>query len=253
MYDFKSILEIMELPQKAMTYDGKYLENQIPGYLTLDVAGRESLDTDIQTDEIHVGSIISNQKLKSKTLIVEYGLTFENYEDSQFKFNKIKQFLFRREDVPIVFNDENGILFYGRLSLMQQPTYHTNEFATGKIELFCQNPLKHSRIKEFSNVITMDSPIETTPKKIIVKLSTNSSIKITNKRSGAKIKITSAAIYSDNLVEFDFEHGKVFVNGADRTAILDLDSDFENFYIHRGDEIICNNGVMTIYANEVYL
>lgn len=243
----------MELPEKAMSYEGKYLENQIPGYLTLDVVGRESLDTELQTDEIHVGSIISNQKLKSRTLAVEYGLMFENYEDSQFKFNKIKQFLFRKEDVPIVFNDENGILFYGRLSSMEQPTYHTNEFATGKIEIFCQNPLKRSRIKELSNVITMDSPIETTPQKIVVKLATNSSIKITNKRSGAKIKVTNAAIYSDNLVEFDFEQGKVFVNGVDRTAILDLDSDFENFYIHRGDELICSNGVMTIYANEVYL
>ena len=108
-------------------------------------------------------------------------------------------------------------------------------------------------MKEFSTTVTIDSPVETTPRKIEVKMTGNTSLQIENKNTAKKIKITGASIYIGNIVLFEFDQGKVFVNGVDRTAILDLASDFENFYIHRGDILTCNNGIMTIQASEVYL
>ncbi|WP_321389045.1 distal tail protein Dit [uncultured Enterococcus sp.] len=253
MFDFRSTIESMELPPKAMRYADCYLENYIQGYLTLDVYGREALELSIQSEEVYVGSIIATQQIKSRSLIIEYGILTEGFEDGQKKFNKLKQYLFRVNDVPISFKDEDTIIFYGRLSNITQPEYHTRDFATGKIEIFCQDPLKYSRLKESGNEITINSPVETTPRKIEVKMIGSSSLQIKNTTTGKLIKITGASIYSGNTVTFDFDKGKVFVNDVDRTAILDLESDFENFFIHRGDKLTCSNGTMKIYGSEVYL
>lgn len=253
MIDYRSTVESMELPPKAMRYADRYLENQIQGYLTLDVYGRESLELEIQSEDVHVGSIIATQKIKSRYLSIEYGILCDDFEDGQKKINKLKQFLYREEDVPITFKDELMIYFYGRLSKIEQAEFLSKEFVTGKIEIFCQDPLKYSRLKKSNNEITINSPVETTPRSIEVKMTGSTSLKINNITTGKLIKITGAAIYSGNIVIFDFDKGKVFVNGVDRTAILDLESDFENFYIHRGDKLSCDNGEMTIYGSEVYL
>lgn len=123
----------------------------------------------------------------------------------------------------------------------------------GTYEIYCQNPLKYSKLKQSGNQITVNSPIETTPEKIEVVLTRESSIKIQNKTTGKSIKITGASIYSGDKLLFDFDQGMLFVDGVDKTSILDLDSDFENFYIHRGDVLECDNGKMVIYCREVYL
>lgn len=253
MIDYQSVIESMELPPKAMMYNGKYLENQVKGFLTLDVTGRESIELDIQTEEVRVGSIVATQKIKSRNLVVKYGLSSEGFEDAQKKFNNLKKILYIESDVRITFKDENMIYYYGRLSKMEEPDYLTKEFAVGKIGIFCQDPLKYSDLKESGNQITINSPIETTPREIRVVMVGSSSLQIKNITTGKMIKITGAAIYSGNTVVFDFDKGKVFVNNIDRTAILDLESDFENFYIHRGDVLSCDNGKMTVYGSEVYL
>lgn len=236
-----------------MLYAGTYLENQVQGYLTLDVYGRESLELVIQSENVRVGSIIATQQIQSRYLVIEYGILCEGFEDGQKKFNNLKQYLYREDDVPITFKDEDMIYFYGRLSKIEQPEFLTKDFATGKIEIFCQDPLKYSQTKESGSNITIDSPVETTPREIRVKMTGSSSLQIKNTNTGSLIKITGAAIYSGNTVTFDFDKGKVYVNGVDRTAILDLESDFENFYIHRGDILSCDNGTMTVYGSEVYL
>lgn len=67
------------------------------------------------------------------------------------------------------------------------------------------------------------------------------------------IKITNYNLTSGDQVIFDFLKGKVFINGIDQTFLLDLDSDFENFYLQQGQKIICNNGNMVISYREVQL
>lgn len=236
-----------------MLYAGIYLENQVEGYLTLDVYGRENLDIEIGSEEVRIGSIIATQKIKSRYLTIEYGILCDDFEDGQKKFNNLKQFLYREDDVPITFKDEDMIYFYGRLSKIEQPEFHTRQFATGKLEIFCQDPLKYSQSKESGSNITIDSPVETTPREIKVRMTGSSSLQIKNITTGKLIKITGASIYSGNTISFDFDKGKVYVDNVDRTAILDLESDFENFYIHRGDSLSCDNGIMTVYGSEVYL
>lgn len=254
MLDFKYLVDHLLLQPRAMSYDNKYIEYSIPGYLTLDVMGRESLDVDIQADNIKVGSIVGQQTVGSRVLTISYGIISDGYADSQKKFNKLKVLLYKEEDVPIVFDDEPSVYYYGRIQKITTPEYLEENFVTGSFDIYCPDPRKYSKTKENSLIITTDSPVPTTPEKIILTMTTNSSVKITNQNTGKAVAITGAAIYTGNKVEFDFDKGKIWVNGADKTEILDLASDFENFYIRRGDKLVCSGGKdVKVYVREVYL
>ena len=63
MYTFVDVNEFSEgaiLPSEAFTINGKYIENQIDGYRTLNVSGREALSPDVacNTSGIRDGDIL---------------------------------------------------------------------------------------------------------------------------------------------------------------------------------------------------
>lgn len=238
----------------AFSYDGAKLENQFRFYRTLSVKGRGVTNVQFETDQVKTGTKIATQKLSGNTLQIEYLMYYASQEDVQNQQRKMKQFLFREADVPIVFDDDPQIIQYGRLSKFDEDDGSVyRDCFKGRFEIYCQDPLKYSMPKQSENTITVASPVETTPSKIIVKLVRDSSVRITNINTGKVIRITSAAIYANNVLTFDFNQGIVLVNGKDMTSVLDLESDFENFYVHRGDQLKCDNGTMTIYTQEVYL
>lgn len=66
MYDFIDVTETAEnniLPSEAMKLNGKYIENQIKGYRTLHVSGREALSPELNSYET---GIRDGSALKSK-------------------------------------------------------------------------------------------------------------------------------------------------------------------------------------------
>ncbi|MDK4343880.1 distal tail protein Dit [Enterococcus faecium] len=238
----------------AFSYDGIKLEDKFDFYRTIKVNGRSSATIEFETDQVQIGSKIATQKLLANTIEIEFLIYYESIEDVQKQQRNLKQFLYREEDVPIIFDDDPQTIYYGRLSKFEEDGSRSyKNYYMGTYEIYCQNPLKYSKVKQSGNQITVNSAIETTPEKIEVVLSRGSSIKIQNKTTGKSIKITGASIYSGNILLFDFDQGILFVNGVDKTSILDLESDFENFYIHRGDVLECDNGKMVVYCREVYL
>ena len=55
MYDFIDIMEVQNdssLPAEAVSINGVYLENEVEGYRTLYVTGRELLETEIEEQQI---------------------------------------------------------------------------------------------------------------------------------------------------------------------------------------------------------
>lgn len=238
----------------AFSYAGNDLEMKFETYRTTKVTGRGATSVLFSVDQVNVGSKIATQQLESRVIKVKYIMYYESFEDIRAFQRSLKLFLYRDEDVPIIFKDEPQIIYYGRLSKFDEDdvTVYPSVFE-GNYEIYCQDPLKYSATKEIGTNITINSPVETTPQRIEVKMTGSSSVQIRNTSTNAVIKITGAAIYAGNIVTFDFEKGKIFVNGIDRTSILDLESDFENFYIHRNDILTCTNGTMTIYAREVYM
>ncbi|MGG5372866.1 distal tail protein Dit [Enterococcus sp. AZ196] len=238
----------------SFQYDGRLLERVFDTYRTTKVEGRGTLSVLFEVDQVAVGSKISTQKISDNTLKIRYMMYFEEFGDIRKLQRDLKQFLYKEKDVPIVFQDDPGIYYFGRLSKFDEEdiTISSGCFE-GSYEIYCQDPLKYSKTKQSGSQITIKSPVETTPEKIEVQIVRGSSIQIKNKMTGKIIKITGGSIYSGNTLVFDFDQGILLVNGVDKTAIIDLDSDFENFYIHRGDVLECNNGVMVVQCREVYI
>lgn len=111
MYSFKDTTINLNsskrfLPTSAMMYDGMYLEDLIEGYQTLTIEGREMLSVEVEQQEIQIGSIITNQKIPSRTLKITYKLEDRDPEKLQFKFKELLNYLYRNEDVEIRFHDE---------------------------------------------------------------------------------------------------------------------------------------------------
>ena len=63
-------------PNEAMSINGRYIEDIIPGYRTLTVQGRELLASDLTTADIasRDGSILKNRRYPSRSITITYQL-----------------------------------------------------------------------------------------------------------------------------------------------------------------------------------
>ncbi|MGC6767237.1 distal tail protein Dit [Enterococcus sp. LJL51] len=246
----KEHIDELRLPSSAMLYDGLYFEKIIEGYRTLAVTGREMLSVEIERQETRTGSIKLNQKLPSRSIRVTYQLMGKNPEDTQSKYHQLMQLLYREEDVEIRFRDEGEYSYFGIYNSSEEVPGTTNSIVSS-FEIFCQNPRKYSQMLNTNNEITAHLPYKTTPEKIEVTVAVAGGLIVKNGEK--EIKMTGKTFTSGDKVTIDFRQGRILLNGVDKTLLLDLDSDFENFYIQTGDRLSCSNGLMKIFYREVLL
>lgn len=238
----------------AFSYGGQKIEDQFGNYRTIKVKGRGSTSVLFNVDQVQNGTKIAAQNLQANTLEVTYLMYFDRLDEIRNLQRQLKQFLYRTGDVPIIFFDDPLITEYGRLSSFDEDDVKIYAGCfEGKYEIYQQDPLKYSETRQTGSQINIKSPMETTPVKIDVTLSNGNSIQIKNQNTGTVLRITNAAIIPGDNISFNFDEGTVLVNGVDKTSILDLESDFENFFINQGDILECTNGSMTIFCREVYL
>ena len=253
MYKFEDTIKRerisdITLPISAMNYDGIWLEEAIEGYRTLTVSGREIIAPEIQSESVHVGSIISSQRLPSRTLKITYQIKNDDPETILVNYRWLMEYLYREQDVPIYFNDELDVLYHGRFSGSDEVPGDRYTI-TASFDIYCADPRKYSTKTFFADeAIVIRFPYTTKPVKISVKVKKNGGIVVTDGDKNIKI---SESLKSGDLVVFDFLAGQVFINGLNKTSLLDLTSDFENFYLKQGQKITCSNGSLTIEYKEV--
>lgn len=238
------------LPSSAMMYDGIYLEKMIDNYRTLAVTGREMLSLDIETQDTQVGSIKLNQKLPARTIKVTYQLIGKDAKEVQRKYRLLMRLLFKETAVEIRFKDELDYCYYGQYMTTEEVRGDTNSIISS-FEVLCTDPRKYSVLLTSDGEISSYLPYQTTPEKIDVTITKFAPLIITNKEK--TIQITNYNLNAGDRVVINFLKGKIFVNGVDQTFLLDLESDFENFYIQEGQVIKCSNGQMVISYREVLL
>lgn len=154
MYEFKDTtsknLENAHLPSEAMKFNGKFFENEIVGYRTLSVSGRELLSAEIQSEDLVSvdGAKYYKKRYPARTIIVTYQLIAKDDTSFREAFNKLNQLL-NVENVRIVFNDEPDKYFIGTKSASEDPQSGSNS-VIGTIEIYCADPFKYSTVlKEF--------------------------------------------------------------------------------------------------------
>lgn len=151
------------LPAEAMKYNGVYLENEIPGYKTLYVYGRELMENDIQDEEITGidGSIYYGKTYPPRTITVGYQLIAEDNAAFRQAYNKMNKIL-SAEQVQIIFNDEQDKYFVGTKRGAETPDPGSNSIIS-EFEIYCPDPRKYATtLKEFTASVNDEGIMEAT-------------------------------------------------------------------------------------------
>lgn len=139
------------LPTEAMSYNGVYLENEIDGYRTLSVTGRELMESEVTVQEIDGmdGSYYRYKTMPARTITVRYQLLARGSREFRDAFNKMNKLL-SSEQVKVIFNDESDKYFIGTKTSNTQVDGGSNN-VIGEIEIYCSDPRKYSTTeKEFT-------------------------------------------------------------------------------------------------------
>ena len=139
------------LPTEAMSYNGVYLENEIDGYRTLSVTGRELMESEVTDQEIDGmdGSYYRYKTTPARTITVRYQLRARGSREYREAYNKMNKLL-SGEQVKVIFNDESDKYFIGTKTSNTQVDGGSNN-VIGEIEIYCTDPCKYSTTeKEFT-------------------------------------------------------------------------------------------------------
>lgn len=139
------------LPTEAMSYNGVYLENEIDGYRTLSVTGRELMESEVKHTEIDGmdGSYYRYKTTPARTITVKYQLRARGSREFREAYNKMNKLL-SGEQVKVIFNDESDKYFVGTKTSNTQVDGGSNN-VIGEIEIYCSDPRKYSTTeKEFT-------------------------------------------------------------------------------------------------------
>lgn len=139
------------LPTEAMSYNGVYLENEIDGYRTLSVTGRELMESEVTDQEIDGmdGSYYRYKTTPARTITVKYQLRAKGSREYREAYNKMNKLL-SGEQVKVIFNDESDKYFIGTKTSNTQVDGGSNN-VIGEIEIYCSDPRKYSTAeKEFT-------------------------------------------------------------------------------------------------------
>lgn len=158
MYTFTDTTERSEasLPSEALKINGEYIENQITGYRTLYVSGREALSpelTTIETGSRH-GSVLNYSRYPSRTITVGYQLIETSPENFRKAYNDLGAILSIKNS-ELIFADEPDKFFIGCHSSMGEIEAGRN-CVIGEFEFTCLDPFKYS-VQEYEAVpVTVD-------------------------------------------------------------------------------------------------
>lgn len=245
MYNFnnlkKGTTDDYSLPSEAMKFEGVYLEDEIDGYKTLSVSGRELLAYDVSSHPISGsdGATFLGATLPSRTLSVKYQLEAESPEDMRDKYNLMNQILSTKQAV-ISFNDEPNYEFIGTLgSSSAIPEGRLN--VVGSFDILCVDPYKYKLAEEHTGTgsITIKQPMAepVVVDEIIIRPPAITDVfEITNETSGLTLRIINASENTNNIHIYP-KTQKIIRTNVERPELLDWVSDFENFTVNDGDTL----------------
>ena len=150
MYNFIDVNEVSDgvvLPSEALMINGEYIENQITGYRTLTVQGREALSPDVvgYTTGVRDGSRVKSKRFPERIITVTYQLIAKSNEEFREAYNKLAAIL-NVKDAVLIFNDEQDKFFVGTPCVIDAVNPGTNS-VIGKIEILCADPFKYSVVE----------------------------------------------------------------------------------------------------------
>ena len=140
-------------PAEALNFNGIYFEDEIEGYQTLAVTGRESLEAEIDTIETSAmhGARFRSSRYLPRVITVRYKLRSKNASDLIEKYNRLN-YLLGTEEAKLIFRDEPDKFWTGTRRNLTPPEVGMLT-TTGEIEFLCADPFKYS-VREYEAAAT---------------------------------------------------------------------------------------------------
>lgn len=138
-------------PSEAVCFNGHWLDDDVPGFQTLYVSGREAYGQEITSVLIGdaVGEDYVTRHYPPRRIVVGYLLKASTSETFRSAYNELNRLL-NAEQVQLIFNDETDKYFVASLSSVTDPAPGSNH-VTGEIVFTCSDPRKWAvEEKEFS-------------------------------------------------------------------------------------------------------
>ena len=243
---------LKRLPSVAMEFNGEYIENELNGYETLKVSGRETIGVELISEPTHEGVITIDERLPHRELTITYELQADNNAEFQERFKALRKLLTSNEQVPIKFLDEPDTVYFGRLSAMDTVPDDSNTIIN-TFTVICDSPYKFSDLVVTNGDVTIDTFYPTLLEQIEVLIgATTNKLEITN----GDYRITATGTFnagSKVVILFQKEEVTMTVNGSESTYMIDLQSDLENFVLKQGQDVTCEQGNITLKMRERWL
>lgn len=250
MYEYKELNNRESsawLPSVAMLFNNILFEDEIQGYQTLNVEGRETLGYDLETSgniSGRHGAVTFGKTLPPRLLRVQYRLEASDNEEFQRLFRKLNWLLETTGEVPVRFRDDLEITYYGELSSMSEIPADRNT-VIGTFEIYCSDPFKYEEQAEQSgNPLTayLPTPYAIKPDEIRLIMAQNATkITVDNANTGRHIILNGTYQTGDEIIirlNETNQGRKLTKNGQNIMNNLDyMETDFHDFKIKRNDVI----------------
>lgn len=145
----------LPLCDEAVSLDSVLIENEVPGYHTINVSGRESLEYDISDEARPIGfdgMEYYGKRQGGRTLTVRFALSAPTAAEFIARFRKLKAFC-RGENREIRFADEPNAHYVGTLQAIEEPDPGILNII-GEMQFYCADPYL------ISDVITVVPAVE---------------------------------------------------------------------------------------------
>lgn len=257
MYSFKDLkkatgTETVQLPSVAINFNGKQLDTEIEAFRTLKVSGRETIPVELETVDVRNGSLILDERLPHREMLVTYLMSSESNTAFQNDFKALRKLLTSNDEVPITFKDEPNTVYFGRLADFETVDDDSNTVVS-TFKIICPSPFKYSNAVTTTGEVTINTFYPTQPDSITLTIGTTVN-KMQIEHNGYTISATGTFNAGAEVVlRFNKEDMTMTVNGVDATYMIDLNSDFENFELKQGQSVTSSQGTISLVARERWL
>lgn len=132
------------LPAEAVCFNGHWLDNEITGFRTLAVEGRELAEREVTISDSKYtdGATLLGSQIPKREITVIYQLIAGSNTEFREAYNKLNSLL-KGEEKQLIFNDERDKYFVATKTDNKDGDAGTNR-VVGEITFLCADPFKHA-------------------------------------------------------------------------------------------------------------
>lgn len=227
---------------EALIYNGTNLDQNLIGYQTLYVEGRDSFDVDINSaDTSGNGTMYLNSRFKERELKVHFAIDAgNNVDDFNSCVDNLKNLL-RTPNKSISFADNPGYSYIGTPNLEVDGGSLTPQ---GVITFTLNDPFQRSAIRTATGTtsVTINDPQmqrPAIPVEIDLTMNAGADKLVVSNNNGQSWSTVNGVSSGDN-IRIDFKNLTYVNNKADQTGNVSLLSNFGDFLVGNGTTLTVN-------------